>query len=91
MESRGFGSSGKKTFYKNIRATPVDYFFILLSLTLFVLFPAIWLLNIGSYDYYPTITSINITVSYIILVVVLVFFVSAPVTFSPLKKVIDLD
>lgn len=91
MESRGFGSSGKKTFYKNIRATTVDRFFILLSLALFVLFPAMWLFNLGAYDYYPTPTSINITVSYTILAAVLVFLVSAPIVFSPLKKVIDLD
>jgi len=91
MESRGFGSSGKKTFYKNIKATTVDRFFILLSIALFVLFPVMWLLNIGAYDYYPTLTSINITIPYITFAVFIVFLVLAPVVFSPLKKVIDLD
>lgn len=91
MESRGFGSHGKKTFYKNIQTTSADYFFILLSLSLFVLFIAMWLLKIGTIDYYPTLTPINVTLSYVVSAFVLVSFVSAPVVFSPLKKVIDLD
>jgi energy-coupling factor transport system permease protein len=91
MESRGFGSHGKKTFYKNIQTTSVDFFFILLSVVLFIFFSGMWFFKIGTYDYYPTITPISITLSYISLAVVLVFLVSAPVVFSPLKKVIDLD
>jgi len=91
MESRGFGSSGKKTFYKNIQTTPADYFFILLSISLFTLFLGMWLLNIGTYIYYPTLTPVNITLSYIVSAAILVFLVLAPVTFSPLKKVVDLD
>jgi len=91
MESRGFGSQGKKTFYKNIQTTAADYFFILLSISLFILFLSMWLLNIGTYNYYPTLTPINITLSYVASAAILVFLVSAPVTFSPLKKVVDLD
>jgi len=91
MESRGFGSQGKKTFYKNIQTTAADYFFILLSISLFILFLSMRLLSIGTYEYYPTLTPIIITVPYVVAAVVLVFLVSAPVVFSPLKKVIDLD
>ena len=91
MESRGFGSSGKKTFYKTIQTTITDYFFILLSISLFVLFIIMWILNIGTYNYYPTLTPINITATYIFLAAFLIFLVSAPVIFSPLKKVFDLD
>jgi len=91
MESRGFGASGKKTFYKHIKITTIDYFFVLLSLFLFLLFSFIWWSNIGAYNYYPTLPPIHINFSYCISALFLVFFVSAPVVFSPLKKVIDLD
>lgn len=91
MEARGFGSSGKKTFYKIIRVTTVDYFFIILSLFLFLLFSAMWFLKLGSYNYYPTLSTINLSQSYVFTALIIIFFVSSPIIFSPLKRVVDFD
>lgn len=91
MESRGFGSKGKKVFYKSVQTTRTDYFFIMLPVMLFVLFVAIWILQIGTYEYYPNLSPVSITFSYILVAFLLVFMVVAPVVFAPLKKVIDLD
>ena len=91
MESRGFGSKGKKTFYKTVQTTQTDYFFIFLSLLLFVVFVAMWILKIGTYEYYPNLTPIIFTFSYIAMGMFLIILITAPAIFSPLKKVIDLD
>ena len=91
MESRGFGSKGRKTFYDVIKTTRTDYFFIALSLSLFALFAIMWILRIGTYEYYPNITPIVITISYVSVALILVLSAASPAIFSPLKKVIDLD
>ena len=91
MESRGFGSKGKKTFYKTVQTTQTDYFFIFLSMLLFVLFMTMWILKIGTYEYYPSLTPIIFTFSYIAMGMFLIVLIMAPAIFSPLKKVIDLD
>lgn len=91
MESRGFGSNGKKTFYKTFQTTITDYFFIILPLLTLVFFLIMWILNIGTYEYYPNLKPIEITAAYIVTGAFLVFLVVAPAAFSPLKKVIDLD
>lgn len=91
MESRGFGSKGKKTFYKTIQATKLDYFFIILPLLLILIIITVWFLDIGTYEYYPTLTPISITLNYILLGSLLVFMVISLAIFSPLKKVVDLD
>jgi len=91
MESRGFGLNGKKTFYKTVKTTRVDYLFILLSVSLFILFLFMWTQNIGTYSYYPSLTPISITLSYVLTAVFIMFLVASPAVFSPVKKVIDLD
>ncbi len=91
MESRGFGSKGKKTYYKTVQTTGTDYFFIMLPVTLFILLITMWILQIGTYEYYPNLSTIAITFSYVLMASILVFMVVAPAVFSPLKKVIDLD
>ena len=91
MESRGFGSKGRKTFYNVIQTTRTDYFFIALSLSLFALFAIMWILRIGTYEYYPNITPIVITISYVSVALFLVLSAASPAILSPLKKVIDLD
>ena len=91
MEVRGFGSTGKKTIFKVIKITNMDYFFIILSAILFLLFTAIRLLKLGIYDYYPHLTTINLNQTYILTVFLIIFFISAPAIFSPLKQVVDID
>ena len=91
MESRGFGLKGKKNFFKKIQTTKTDYFFIVLPILLIFLIIVMWMLNIGSYDYYPSITPVALSLSYFIIGLLLVLIVISPALFSPLKKVIDLD
>jgi energy-coupling factor transport system permease protein len=91
MESRAFGYDTKRTIYKKIETTSTDYFLIILSTLFLVFLFLMWLFNIGVYNYYPSLDPIYINVSYLIIVVVLIFFILAPAFFSPLKKVIDLD
>lgn len=91
MESRGFGSKGKKTFYKKVQTTQADYFFIFLSISLFILFISMWILKIGAYNYYPNLTPTLFTFSYIAMGMFLIMMITAPAIFSPLIKVIDLD
>lgn len=91
MESRGFGLKGKKNFFKKIQTTKTDYFFIILPILLIFLIIMMWILNIGTYDYYPSITPVALSLSYFIIGLLLVLIVISPAIFSPLKKVIDLD
>ena len=91
MESRGFGSKGKKTFYKTIQTTKTDYFFMILSATLILIFLIMWIFNIGSYEYYPSINPITISFTYVFISFLLVLAVISPAILSPVKKVIDLD
>jgi len=91
MESKGFGSIGKKTFYKKIQTTNYDYFIIILSLSLIPFFISMWIFDIGKYNYYPIMDSLNVTIPYLIMAFIMVFLISAPITFSPIKKAIDLD
>jgi energy-coupling factor transport system permease protein len=91
MEARGFGSKGKKTFYKSIPTTRVDYFFISLPLSLFLMFMTMWVLGIGTYDYYPVLSPVAATFPYVGVAVFIVFLTTAPVVFSPLKRVMVLD
>jgi len=91
MEARGFGTKTKRTFYKTIQTTKFDIFFIILSVLLFASFILMWMLNIGAYAYYPTLSPISITYTYIFIVLLVVFMISAPAMFSPLKRRIDLD
>ncbi len=90
MESRGFGSS-KKTFYKSIKTTFIDYYFIYLSTIIFLIVFLIWSLKISSFQYYPTLSGINFTGEYLTSSIFLMFIIASPAIFSPLKKVIDLD
>jgi len=91
MESRGFGLKGKKTYYKTIATSRVDIMFILLSLSLFFVFIFMWIQNVGTYSFYPSLTPISVTFSYISTVIFVMFIVASPAVFSPVKKVIDLD
>jgi hypothetical protein len=91
MEARGFGSKGKKTFYKMITTTHMDYVFLILPIFLLLFLIIIWFLNIGDFTYYPNLAAINFNLSYIFLMFILVFLIASPALLSPLKKVIDLD
>lgn len=91
MESRGFGSKGKKTFYKPIQTTKIDFFFILLPIFLFIFLFVIWILQLVKFQYYPSISTISLNFTYILVALILALLTISPVIFSPLKKVIDLD
>lgn len=91
MESRGFGSKGKKTIYKSILTSRIDYLFFFLPLLIIFVTILFWIFGFGKYEYYPTIDTISITLNYVIFVSVFCFLLNSLVIFSPLKKVIDLD
>lgn len=91
MESRGFGMKSKKTFYKNIRTTKTDYFFIMLSLLLASFFIVLFYYGYGYIDFYQDISNISLTTSYLAVLIILVLIIVSPALFSPVKKVVDLD
>jgi len=91
MESRGFGSKGKKTYYKPIHTTKIDFFFILLPISMLFFLFVIWISKNVSFQYFPNISKISLNFTYFLVAILLIIFSVSPILFSPLKKVIDFD
>jgi len=91
MESRGFGSKGKKTMYKPIGFSRIDYVLIILPIALLFFILFIYIFNYSGFDYYPKLSSMSITLSFILVSSIMFLLVISPIVLYPLKRVIDLD
>ena len=61
MESRAFGSGGKRTFYNEIKLNKVDFQILIVSFFPLALGIFMWWLGQGNYQYYPTLGKINLS------------------------------
>jgi energy-coupling factor transport system permease protein len=91
MEARAFGSKGKRTFYKEINISRIDYVILASSLTFFCLSLMIRLSGYGEYQYYPSIKPILLN-SWEIGAISTIFILASTIVFlSPIKRRFDLD
>ncbi|MEM4258606.1 MAG: energy-coupling factor transporter transmembrane component T [Candidatus Thermoplasmatota archaeon] len=91
MEARGFGSSGKKTVFNKKKITTVDVFLLVVSSFGIVFFFLLFIFDVSSFSVYPTVSSIQFSFSYLVLVFGVLVVVTLPILFSPLKRMIEYD
>jgi len=91
MEVRAFGSKGKRTFFKEISMSRIDYAILVLCLSFFALSFLMWLTGYGEYQYYPSIKPILVNSWEVGAIFTLFILASAIVFLSPIKRRFDLD
>ena len=91
MESRAFGTGRHRTFYKNIRFSPIDITTLVLVLLPCVLGIFMGVSGYGQYQYYPTLEGIGLSRLEWFLLPLLVFVLLIILPLAYLKQRVDLD
>jgi energy-coupling factor transport system permease protein len=86
METRGFGNSRKRTYYRKIRFSKTDIFILMvIALTLgFGIF--IGISGYGTYQYYPALARLNISVGEVLIYCVLSVLILSIIPLAYLKR-----
>lgn len=91
MESRAFGAIKSRTFYRQIRLSQVDTITLALGITGCAFGISMRWMGWGSYQYYPTMSSVVSGVSECLLLLGLTLLLAATPAMAFLKRRIDLD
>ena len=91
MESRAFGQGNGRTFYKEIRFSRFDVITLILVILPLVFAIALRTSGYGSYQYYPSLETINLGGVESFWLAILLLLMAAPVPMAFLKRRIDLD
>jgi energy-coupling factor transport system permease protein len=91
MESRAFGSTKNRTFYKELKMSRFDTITFVCALLPFIFGIAIRYLGYGGYDYYPAFQGIGFTPLEGFMLVSLVLLLNIVFILAPLKRRVDLD
>jgi energy-coupling factor transport system permease protein len=91
MESRAFGSGTKRTFYKDIETSRIDVVTLILALSPCVLGILMLVLGYGEYQYYPSLSSLNLSSLEWAMLPILALLVFSIVPLAFLKRRVDLD
>jgi ABC-type cobalt transport system, permease component CbiQ and related transporters len=91
MESRAFGSSQNRTFYKELKITRFDAVTLACVLLPCAVGIVMRCLGQGGYEYYPVLQGISFTQLEVIMLIGLVFLLNMLFILAPLKRRIDLD
>ena len=91
MESRAFGSRGKRTFYHEVKLSKFDFQILIVSLLPLALGIFMLWLGQGDYQYYPTLEKISLGGFEYFMLALLVLSLSMMVPLAFIKKRIELD
>jgi energy-coupling factor transport system permease protein len=91
MESRAFGSSTKRTYYKDIHMSLIDIVTLMFAFVPCALGILMLVLGYGDYQYYPSLSSFNLSGLEWAMLPVLALLVSSVVPLAFLKRRVDLD
>ncbi len=91
MESRAFGSTKNRTFYKELKMNRFDIITLVCALLPLIFGIGIRCLGYGGYNYYPVFQGISFTQLEAIVLVGLVLLLNIMFILAPLKRRIDLD
>ena len=91
MESRAFGFTKNRTFYKELNVTRFDAVVIVCALLPCFLGIAMRCLGYGGYEYYPVLQQISFTGLEAVMLTSLVLLLNMVFILAPLKRRIDLD
>ena len=91
MESRAFGSSQNRTFYKELKLTRFDVITLVGALLPCVVGIAMRCLGQGGYEYYPVLQGISFTQLEATMLIGLVLLLNMVFILAPLKRRVDLD
>jgi len=91
MEARAFGARQKRTFYKDIKFSRMDCIILV-----FVLLPCgagitMRIFNYGGYEYYPSLSIINLSSFILLSLVILTLLLLAILPLAILQRRIELD
>jgi energy-coupling factor transport system permease protein len=82
MEARAFGTDKKRSFYKDVKMSGVDYLLLASALAPLVFGIIVRLLSYGSYQYYPALQQLNISGLEVGALVILYALLVLPAAFS---------
>jgi len=91
MESRAFGSGGKRTFYKELKLSKLDGPALISAFSALALGIFMRCVGWGNYQYYPTLERIRLDGFEIFMLSLLVLILCLIVPLSLLKERIELD
>ena len=91
MESRAFGSGEKRTFYKETKISQIDAITLLFGVLTLVFGIFLNLSGYGNYQYYPTLTPINMDAMGWSMLVILILLLLSIMSFALVKRRFDLD
>jgi len=91
MESRAFGSRGKRTFYHEVKLSKFDFQILIVSFFPLALGIFMWWLGQGNYQYYPTLEKINLSGFEGSMLALLVLSLCMMIPLAAIKKRIELD
>ena len=91
MESRAFGSSKERTFYKELTTTRFDIILLASALLPLVVGIGMRWLGYGGYEYYPILPGISFTQLEAVMLGGLALSLNMMFILAPLKRRVDLD
>ena len=91
MESRAFGSGEKRTFYKEIGFTRMDMVTLVFGFLTIAFGIFISLSGYGDYQYYPTLSGINISGIGWLMLILLILLLLSIIPLAFMKRRVDLD
>jgi energy-coupling factor transport system permease protein len=86
METRGFGNSGKRTYYREIRFSKTDIFILMVIALTLGFGILIGISGYGTYQYYPALARLNISVGEGLIYCVLSVLILSIIPLAYLKR-----
>ena len=91
MDSRAFGSGTNRTYYKEIKFSHLDIISCIFAFAPLALGIFVAVTGYSSYQYYPTLSAINLCAAGWLSLAVLTLLLCTPVPLGLIKRRIDLD